>query len=456
MIKRPAAPPLLLPSGVPGLDEILGGGIPETSLTVVGGPAGSGKTTLALQIAFANATLEQPAVYFCGQAEPEKRLQQNHERLKFFDTRRVNRDVHFVDLGPHFSERDCSRVLDSLARDVAALAPGIVVVDLPRTLTPPTLWSELLAFLVCRVASCILLAEGAYFDRELEATLSAADNVVWLDHSQTSRTIEVSKVRGQAQLPGKHAVQLDWEGIRSFPRWPTPWRGRVYPFNCERQSTGVAGIDRLMGGGAPVGGSILVEGSSGTGKTILGTQFIADAGHQGLPSLVLLVEERADRFIGRAEMMDLQLERLVNGGLVQVHSLRGRDICADELLHVIQRSVLKLGAQCMLIDSAGGLELLLDDVRDFVWRAVDSLCSAGVTVWLNHAGEAELRPLVDDVLRLSQDADRRQVEVVKSSGLLNGARIANFEVGAAGIEVEAQDKVRPSNGQLVNYRLAAG
>jgi circadian clock protein KaiC len=452
----PAAPPLLLPSGVPGLDEILGGGIPETSLTVVGGPAGSGKTTLALQLAFANATAEQPAIYFCGQAESAHRLQQNHDQLKFFDTRRINRDIHLVDLGPHFSERDTSRVLDSLARDIAALEPCVVVVDLPRTLTPPTLWSELLAFLVCRVATCVLLAEGSHLDRELEATLSAADNVVWLDNSQTTRTIEVPKVRGQAQLPGKHALQLDWDGMRSFPRWPTPWRRRVYPFSCERQSTGVAGIDRLMGGGAPVGGSILVEGSSGTGKTILGTQFIADAGHQGLPALVLLVEERADRFIGRAEMMDLQLERLVNGGLVEVHSLRGRDICADALLHVMQRSVLKLGAQCVLIDSAGGLELLVEDVRDFVWRAVDSLCSAGVTVWLNHSGDAQLRPLVDDVLRLSQDADRRMVEVVKSSGLLKGSRVASFEIGASGIDVLSQDKVRPSNGHLVNYRLAAG
>src|SRR5579859_3903400 len=452
----PAAPPLLLPSGVPGLDEILGGGIPETSLTVIGGPAGSCKTTLALQIAFANATSAQPALYFCGQAESAQRLQQNHEQLKFFEMQRVNRDIHFVDLGAHFSERDSSRVLDSLARDVAVLEPGVVVVDLPRTLTPPALWSELLAFLVCRVATCILLAEGAHLDRELEATLSAADNIIWLDRSQASRTIEVPKVRGQAQLPGKHAFQLDWEGVRSFPRWPTPWRGRVYPFNCERQSTGVPGIDRLMGGGAPISGSILVEGASGTGKSILGTQFIAEAGHQGLPSLVLLVEERADRFIGRAEMLDLQLERLVQGGLVEVHSLRGRDICADELLHVMQRSVLKLGAQCVLIDSAGGLELLVDDVRDFVWRAVDSLCSAGVTVWLNHSGEARLRALVDDVLRLSQDSERRQVEVVKSSGPLKGSRIASYEIGATGLEVQLQEAVRPSNGHLVNYRLAAG
>jgi predicted ATP-dependent serine protease len=141
LIERHAAPPLLLPSGVPGLDEILGGGIPKSSLTVIGGPAGSGKTTLALQIAFANATSEQSAIYFCGQAESAQRLQQNHEQLKFFDQHSVDRDVHFVDLGPHFSERDSSRVLDSIARDIAALEPGVVVVDLPRTLTPPAVWS---------------------------------------------------------------------------------------------------------------------------------------------------------------------------------------------------------------------------------------------------------------------------------------------------------------------------
>lgn len=442
-------PPQQLPSGVPGLDEVLGGGIPETSLTVIGGGTGTGKTTLALQFAFANASAERPAVYFCGLAESASSVQQHLQQLKFFDAERVNREVFLVDLGTHFTERDSSRIMDSLARDIASLEPGIIVVDLPRTLTPPTLWSEILAFLVCRVATSVLVDDGT----EPAAELSAADNVIWLERAPGSRSVEVLKVRGQSQMAGAHAVQVSWEGLRAFPRWPTPWRPRLRRVR-DRLPTGIDGIDDMLGGGVMAGGAVLVEGASGTGKTVLATQFIAECGHQGLPGLVLLAEERPDRFVARAEGMDLQLDRLIQGGLVEIHSLRGRDVCADELIHFAQRAVLSLGAHSVVIDSAAGLELLVGNVRDFVWRAVDALCGAGVTVWLTHSGDARLRPLVDDVLRFTRQAERRQVEVVKCSGVLHGGGVASYEIGERGIEVVAQAKPRPSNGHLVNYRFA--
>src|SRR5262245_19244224 len=85
-------PRLQLPSGVPGLDEILGGGIPEASCTVIGGAAGTGKTTLALQLAFANASDERPALFCSGGGEPPRKLQQHQEQLRFFDTQRVDHE----------------------------------------------------------------------------------------------------------------------------------------------------------------------------------------------------------------------------------------------------------------------------------------------------------------------------------------------------------------------------
>jgi circadian clock protein KaiC len=442
-------PPELLPSGVPGLDDVLGGGIPETSLTVVGGATGTGKTTLALQLAFANATAERPAVYFCGLAETAESVQQHLHQLKFFDTERLNRDVYLVDLGSHFSERDTSRVMDALARDVASLDPGVIIVDLPRTLTPAALRSEILAFLVCRVATSVLVDDCP----QDIAELSAADNVIWLERTPSARSVEVLKVRGRSQMSGTHAVQLSSEGMRAFPRWPTPWRPRLRRVG-ERLSSGVEGIDGLLGGGIASGGAVLVEGTSGTGKTVLATQFVAECGHQGLPALVLLAEERPDRFIARAELMELQLERLVQGGLVDVNSLRGRDLSADELIHFMQRAVLGIGAQSVVIDSVAGLGLLVRDVRDFVWRAVDSLCGAGITVWLTHLGDAQLRPLVDDVVRLTRREEHRQIEVIKCSGLLSGSGVAAFEIGERGVEVLTHERVRPSNGHLVNYRFA--
>jgi circadian clock protein KaiC len=445
--------PLLLPSGVPGLDEVLGGGLPESSLTVIGGGAGTGKTTLALQIAFANASLEQPVLYFCGATEPPESLQQHHQERRFFKSERLQRDILPLDLGPHFTERDTSRVLDGITSEIAEWQPSLVVVDLPRSLTPPGMWSELLAFVVSRLTTCVLIADGAQLDPALEPTLSAADNVVWLERSPVGRTLEAVKVRGSTPMPGQHAARLGEEGLRVFPRWPTPWRGHIRAAATERLSTGVDGLDRLLGGGLLTGGSMLLEGASGSGKTVLATQFIAECGHQGLPTLALLVEERADRFIARADAMDMQLDRLVQGGLVEVRSLRGRAVSADELLHVIQRAVVALGARSIVLDSVSGLDLVLDDVRDFVWRLTDTLCSAGVGVWLNHLCGMRLRPLVDDVLELTHLDGQRRLEVVKSSHLLKGQAVVSCEIGRRGIEVLAHDAPR-TNGHLVNYRIA--
>ena len=408
----------------------------------------------ALQIAFANASAERPALYFCGPAEPSDRLQQHVEHLKFFDSCRLGSDVQLIDLGAHFAERDSGRVLDELASEVGAMQPDLVVVDLPRALTPTAMWSEILQLLLCRLMTCVLVVDGPRTDSGVEAALTAADNAIWLGAADRSRTVEVLKARGQAQLPGKHAVQHGWEGLRVFPRWPTPWRPRVRS-GAERLGTGVEGIDCLLGGGVLAGGAVLVEGASGTGKTVLATQYLAECGHQGSPALALLIEERSDRFVARAEAMDLQLDRLIQGGLVNIHSLRGRDVSCGELVHLIQRAVLEVGARSVVIDSVGGLDLVVEDVRDFLWRAVDMLCGAGVTVWLNSLCAFKLRALADDVLDLTCCDGQRKLEVVKSSAPVKGSGVAGFQIGEKGIEMQAWEKIRPTNGHMVGLSLSA-
>ncbi|MBV9133969.1 MAG: hypothetical protein JO318_14800 [Chloroflexi bacterium] len=442
---------LLLSSGVPGLDDLLGGGIGEMSLTVIGGGAGTGKTTLALQLAFANATTRAPALYFCSPAEPADAVREHLQGLKFFDASRLGSDVHLIDLGAHFSERDSSRVLDALAGNVAAYQPELVVVDLPLSLTPETLRAEIAAFLAARVATSVLIADGS------QEALALADTVMWLDRSEprATRSVQVVKARGNSQMAGVHAMRLNDDGVRVFPRWPTPWRGRIQRIGGERLSTGVEGLDQLLSGGALKPGSVLVDGASGTGKTVLATQFIAECGHQGVPGLVLLLEERPGRFIARAESLNLELERLISGGLVEVLSLRGRDVSGGELLYLVERAALEIGAQAVVVDSVSGLDLVVDDVRDWVWRAVDSLCGAGVSVWLNGSGALHLAGLVDDVVSLQQmDASVRRMQVVKSSGLQTGVGAVDYAIGAHGIIACGHEEPRPTNGHLVNYRFA--
>lgn len=233
---------LQLPTGVPGLDEVLGGGIPEQSCTVITGGPGSGKTALALQFAFANASDEQPVVYFSGPGLPPERLERFHHHWKFFDAERVDRDVHFVNLGRHFEERDAARVIDRLELEISAYQAAFVVVDLPTALTPLRVWTDIALFLAASRTTSLLLADCTDVQPHVQGILAVADSVLCLEQSPR-RTVSARKVAGQQPLPGEHTLQLTWQGVRVFPRWANPVR-RMPHCSSERRISVLKVSDR--------------------------------------------------------------------------------------------------------------------------------------------------------------------------------------------------------------------
>jgi circadian clock protein KaiC len=118
-----------LPSGVPGLDEILGGGMPEFSFNVIAGAPGCGKTTLAHQFMFANATNERPALYFTVLGEPALKMLRYQQQYGFFDIEKLNKSVRFVNLSQMLINSGLDGVLAEIGKQVEAVNPGIVVVD---------------------------------------------------------------------------------------------------------------------------------------------------------------------------------------------------------------------------------------------------------------------------------------------------------------------------------------
>src|SRR6478752_5686596 len=112
-----------LPTGVPGLDEILGGGIPEFSFNIIAGAPGSGKTTLAHQIMFANATPERPALYVSILGEPPLKMLRYQQQFTFFDEQKIGRSVRFLHLGAEVLEGGLEMVLDRIVAEVEASSP---------------------------------------------------------------------------------------------------------------------------------------------------------------------------------------------------------------------------------------------------------------------------------------------------------------------------------------------
>src|SRR5688500_5482425 len=123
-----------LPSGVPGLDLVLGGGLPEYSFNLIAGGPGSGKTTLAHQIMFANATVERPALYFTVLGEPAIQMLRYQRQFSFFDLDLAGSAIQFINLSAEVMERDLGEVLQRIVSETERASPSIVVVDSFRTI----------------------------------------------------------------------------------------------------------------------------------------------------------------------------------------------------------------------------------------------------------------------------------------------------------------------------------
>src|SRR5262245_53747221 len=122
-----------LSTGVPGLDEVLGGGLPEYSFNLIAGEPGSGKTTLAHQIMFASATGARRALYFTVLGEPALKMLRYLRQMSFFDAKMVGDSIRFVDLSQDVLQHDLGKVLDRIVQIVKETEPSIVVVDSFRT-----------------------------------------------------------------------------------------------------------------------------------------------------------------------------------------------------------------------------------------------------------------------------------------------------------------------------------
>ncbi|QJR37842.1 ATPase domain-containing protein [Gemmatimonas groenlandica] len=401
-----------LRTGVPGLDAVLGGGLPEFSFNMLAGGPGAGKTTLAQQILFANATRERPALYFTVLGEPTVKMLRYQQQFSFFKPELVGNAVHYLNLSEEALAGDLSAVLGRLTSEVERLNPGIVVVDSFRTIQPsagerasgisaPATFSAVgLEQFVQRLALHLTSWEvtslliGEYDEPEQRQPLfTIADGIVWLTQethrNSVVRKLQAVKVRGQAQMPGLHTFRITTDGLQVFPRIPEQQadRRRTYPASAVRLSSGVPGLDAMLGGGIPVGDAVMVAGATGTGKSTFGMQFAAEGLRQGESVVVAVFEEYPEAYLARLRAHDIDPDALVAAGKLRVSYLRPLDLSVDETLADILSNVKETGATRVVIDSLTGFEIALaptfrEDFRESLYRLVGALTATGVTVFM--------------------------------------------------------------------------
>ncbi len=389
-------------SGVPGLDLVLGGGIPEYSFNLIAGGPGSGKTTLAHQLVFANASEEKPALYFTVLGEPTIKMLRYQRQFEFFDPALAGSAIQFINLSAEVMERDLSEVLQRIVSETERAKPGIVVVDSFRTLGGhPGASQERNAFaldqFVQRLAHHLTTWEvtsfllGEYATEEQRSPIfTVADGVLWLtqatDRNSVVRKLQVVKTRGRAHMPGLHTFKISDEGVRIFPRIPEQTTKRA-PQKRERLSTGVPGLDAMINGGVISGDAILLTGPAGSGKSTVATQFMVEGLTNGESGVIAIFEEYPEEYLARANSRNPDIGKMVDEGKLELIYLRPLDLSVDEALYAILEAVERLGAKRVVIDSLSGFEVALaptfrDDFRESFYRLVGTLTATGVTVFM--------------------------------------------------------------------------
>ena len=385
-----------LATGVPGLDELLGGGIPEFSFNLLAGTPGSGKTTMAHQIMFSLANPDRRALFFTVLGEPPLKMLRYQQQFPFFDIGKVNQSIKFINLAPDLLDRNFDRVLDRIAEEVRNFSPSLVFVDSFRSLVKSAQGNDhgtaslqhfvqqLGMQMTSWLATTFLIGEYMEPEAESSPVFTVADGIIWMSQlvhrDALVRKIQVIKMRGQAQSLGVHTFRICDSGIDIFPRAMLSTTATEVKIDRQKRlSMGSPELDAMMGGGVPAGYSLLVVGPSGSGKSVLSTQFLAEGVRNGEAGVIAAFEKSPNQLLSH------QLNSLIESGQVDLVNTRTLDLSLDEILHDLVTMIKRKQAKRVVIDSLSGFELALapsfrDDFRESLYRMVAVLTAMGVTV----------------------------------------------------------------------------
>ena len=440
------------------LDEVLGGGLVLNAVTLVVGAPGTGKTILAEQCLFANATPERPGLYLSTVSEPFDKLLRFGQSLGFFDPGRVGRSVLYDDLGDAVHQGGLAAVLERLVALMKEHRPGIIVIDSFKALrTFAANDAEFRRFLHELAGRLSVVAVSSLWVGEYkpeEATdspeFAVADAVIGLEMRRSAersiRYLSVRKLRGSDFLSGDHVYRITAEGLIVFPRLADMHVAAHSSSNGERVSTGIAALDDALEDGYWAGSTTLIAGPSGAGKTLMGLHFVYAGAARGESGVFVTLQEnrtQLTRVIGRFGWS-------IDNPKVTIMDRSPVDMYIDELVYEILDAIGEADARRIVIDSLNDLIAAAPDpvrLREFIYSLVQRCAQLGISIMftyetmelfrISRLSEFGMSHIADNVILLQHVQDgaqmRRALSVLKSRGSMNSAVISEFNISSEGI-----------------------
>ena len=479
----------LCPTGIEGLDDILGGGLPRNRFYLLQGDPGTGKTTLALQFLLNGAARGEKCLYITLSESKEEieQVARSHgwslEPLSIIELSALTAEMGERKSGTlfHPSEVELQDTVDVLKKHIERIQPSRVVFDSLSELrlmaeSPLRYRRQLLAFkqfFIGKHCTVLLLNDETTPDPSDNQVQSLAHGVVILDKRELNygverRQMHVDKLRGQKFRGGNHEYTIVRGGLRIFPRLIAA--EHETSFLDKTLKSGVEELDRLLGGGLDCGTSNLLMGPAGTSKTTLTLQYAHQVASAGGNVLFFTFDEVPRTLRHRAAKIGLDIQPFLKSGAIMLRKIDPAELGPGEFAHDIKAAIESKKVELVVIDSLNGYFAAMGDerlVQLHVHELLTYLAHQGITtiMTLAHSGligtmhsPVDLTYLADTVVLLryfeTDGAIKKAISVIKKRSDNHENTIREFRVDSRGLRVG--DPLREFRGVLTGVPTFTG
>jgi circadian clock protein KaiC len=357
-----------VPSGIDGLDIILGGGFLKGGLYIIQGPPGTGKTTFGNQVCFNHAAGDGRAVYVTLLAEYHARMMQHLGVMTFFDASKIPDQITYVNGLAALHESGLKGLVALLRREVTSRRASVLVLDgivsARRAAPDEQAFNEFVHELqaVAIATECTVFILTSAQSNIIEPEQTMVDGIVELVDELTGWTaassLQVVKFRGSGFVRGRHAFKITDSGLVVHPRIEALLArpSRPDPGGDRKVPSGLEQLDIMLGGGLPETSTTMVMGPSGTGKTTLGLNFLAGSS-EAEPGLLFGFYETPKRIDAKVAGVCPALRDLIDGGVVEVLWQPPTDDLLDAYGERLLQAVHRRKVRRLFIDGLGAFQV---------------------------------------------------------------------------------------------------
>jgi len=451
-------------TGCVGLDEILHGGIPSNTITVLMGAPGTGKTIMAESLAFCNATDEKPALYLTTLSEPLEKFIFHGQRYNFFDPTRVGKSVIYEDLGISVRNAGVEKLAEIVTDLIGRYKPAFLFIDSFKALNElidsankrRTLIYDLASVLTAYDCTSFLIGEYSEAMTTDLPEFAIADVVLNLMKYSTNvreqRFLRVEKLRGSASSPGLHAFSISEEGIQMYPRLLSPRVAPTYEPKIERVNSGIVGLDELIEQGFWRGSSTLIAGPSGAGKTIMALHFIREGALRQEPGLYVGFQENSSQMARIMLNLGWNATELLGNGKFELMYQSPVEMQLDSVAAEVFQRVRTGKVRRIVIDALGDLQRCSMDRQRFAdfmyaltqWFAVENVtCMMTIEMRelfeVHHISDQQISNMSDNLVLLGFTPGtemKRTIRIIKTRGSSHDNRQHELEINDKGVVVK--------------------